>query len=224
MFHDLGKVETTEVHDVHPSGKVCVRPFTTAFCCDEPLVGDPVITAHGHADAGVSLARNMLDRLAVHSIDGYDVRGQVLALVENHMAPFNFHRNPPKNSAFLRLSTKVDLKLLHKVCSADSQSRNHNSLGVVVGTETQDWFLDKITNLEIPVKGPDKLLLGRHLLELGYKPGKAMGELLDAAYQAQLDEQFSDLVGALEWLSVYVSRLSLGKPNLAKEAFYGNTV
>jgi tRNA nucleotidyltransferase (CCA-adding enzyme) len=169
LCHDLGKVETTELHE------------------------DGRITAHGHAEAGVSLARNLLDRLALHSIDGYDVRGQVLALVEQHMKPFEFHRNPPKDSAFRRLATKVDLNLLHKVCHSDAFSRNQNSLGVVFGTEGQDWFLEKITNLAIPPTGPEKVLLGRHLIEMGMKPGKKMGEILNTVFEMQLDGKVTDL-------------------------------
>lgn len=192
LCHDLGKVETTEVRWVHADGSPCPDDCGPDDTCQTR------ITAHGHAEAGVSLARNVLDRLALHSIDGYDVRGQVLALVEHHMKPFEFHRNKPKDSAFRRLATKVDLNLLHKVCHSDAFSRNQNNRDVVFGTEGQDWFLDKITNLAIPPQGPEKILLGRHLIEMGMKPGKKMGDIVNAVFELQLDGQVTNLDQARE--------------------------
>jgi len=193
LFHDLGKVETTRVFFVHEDGTECDRP-ETCFGCGVDV--EERVTAHGHAEAGVSLARNMLDRFALHSIEGYDVRTQVLALVENHMKPFEFHRNPPKDSAFRRLALKVDLKLLHKVCHSDAFSRNKNDKGMVFGTGGQDWFLDKIENLEIPPKGPEKILLGRHLIEMGVKPGKEMGEIVATVFDMQLEGTVTNLIEA----------------------------
>ncbi len=44
------------------------------------------------------------------------------------------------------------------------------------------------------------LLLGRHLVEAGLKPGKQFRELLDLAYTAQLDGLFDTEEAAKEWL------------------------
>lgn len=172
-FHDLGKVETTVISE---NGK---------------------ITAFGHAEAGVSLARNMLDRFGLHSVEGYDVRSQILALVEQHMHPAHFSRHPPKASAFRRLSLKVDLELLHLLFLCDSQSRNINDHGVVFDTSAPDWFKEQITTLEIKPDGPDKLLMGRDLIELGMKPGKRMGELLAKVFELQLEGEITTREEAL---------------------------
>jgi tRNA nucleotidyltransferase (CCA-adding enzyme) len=43
-------------------------------------------------------------------------------------------------------------------------------------------------------------MLGRHLMEIGAKPGRQFGEILDEAYEAQLDGTFSDVDGGLEFL------------------------
>lgn len=37
---------------------------------------------------------------------------------------------------------------------------------------------------------PDKIILGRHLLELGYSPARWFGQILETCYQAQLDGVF----------------------------------
>ena len=40
-----------------------------------------------------------------------------------------------------------------------------------------------------------------HLIERGMNPGPEMGPILKAAFEAQLEGAFSDLEGALRWLS-----------------------
>jgi hypothetical protein len=42
--------------------------------------------------------------------------------------------------------------------------------------------------------------MGRHLLSLGLPPGKKVGELLESAYDAQLEGSFNTLESALDWL------------------------
>jgi tRNA nucleotidyltransferase (CCA-adding enzyme) len=46
---------------------------------------------------------------------------------------------------------------------------------------------------------PPRILLGRHLIAEGVEPGPEMGQMLDEAYEAQLDGAFDDLEGALRW-------------------------
>lgn len=56
------------------------KPATTAFI-------DGRIRSPGHEQAGVPPSASLLDRLNVHTIDGYDVRKQVLGLVAYHLSP-----------------------------------------------------------------------------------------------------------------------------------------
>ena len=48
---------------------------------------------------------------------------------------------------------------------------------------------------------PKPILLGRHLMELGMKPGPAFGQILAAAVDAQLEGTFLDLPKAWIWLA-----------------------
>jgi hypothetical protein len=41
------------------------------------------------------------------------------------------------------------------------------------------------------------------------QPGETFGQILHAAYDAQLDGTFNDLNGALEWLKGYEGRSAL---------------
>ena len=52
---------------------------------------------------------------------------------------------------------------------------------------------------------PAPILLGRHLLDLGVTPGPAMGVILKQAYERQLDNEFTDLDGALAFARTRLS-------------------
>src|SRR5437588_5263232 len=90
-------------------GAVCHdlgKPATTAFV-------DGRIRSMEHEEAGVPPATRLLDRLNVHTLQGYDVRHEVLGMVANHLKPGMFAMaNPPvSDGAFRRLAQKVDLEL-----------------------------------------------------------------------------------------------------------------
>ena len=52
---------------------------------------------------------------------------------------------------------------------------------------------------------PQPILMGRHLIELGMKPGEKFGMILRQAFEAQLDGEFEDLKGAKEWLVLHIN-------------------
>jgi hypothetical protein len=54
---------------------------------------------------------------------------------------------------------------------------------------------------EVGQKKPTPILMGRHLIESGMKPGLEMGRLLKLAFEAQMDDAFNDIPGALDWLN-----------------------
>jgi len=47
---------------------------------------------------------------------------------------------------------------------------------------------------------PERIVLGRHLLELGHLPARWFSSILDACYQAQLDGVFEEEAGAIDFL------------------------
>ena len=54
---------------------------------------DGRIKSPGHEAAGVAPATTrILDRLNVHTLDGVDVRAQVLGIVAEHLRPSAFHK------------------------------------------------------------------------------------------------------------------------------------
>jgi tRNA nucleotidyltransferase (CCA-adding enzyme) len=165
LCHDLGK------------------PAVTAFI-------DGRIRSPGHEEMGIAPATSFLDRLNVHSLDGYDVRHAVLGLVAHHQKPGAFHKAPTEVSdgAFRRLALKVDLELLARFAKADCNGR-----GGQFDCSAMDWFLERARALGVQHAAPAPLVLGRHLIDLGVAPGPRMGEILRAIYEQQLDGQITTL-------------------------------
>jgi tRNA nucleotidyltransferase (CCA-adding enzyme) len=65
------------------------------------------------------------------------------------------------------------------------------------GSEAQEWFIERIRELNVEQRPPDPILMGRHLLELGIEPGPRMGEITRAVYEMQLDGRVRTLEEAI---------------------------
>lgn len=170
VCHDLGKPATTEVID----GR---------------------IKSPNHEAMGVEPATKILDRFNINTLDGIDVRKQVLGLVTEHLRPMAFFksRDTVTDGAFRRLAQKVDLELLVRFARADCHGR-----GGSFDCSGIEWFFDRARSLGVEHKPPAPILLGRHLIELGVTPGPRMGEILKAVYELQLDGAVTTLDGAIE--------------------------
>jgi tRNA nucleotidyltransferase (CCA-adding enzyme) len=163
------------------------KPSTTAF-------SEGRIRSIGHEEAGVPPATAFLDRLNVHSIDGLDVRHHVLGIVAHHLKPGMWHkvRAEVGDGAFRRLAQKVDLELLARVASADCNGRTGT-----FDCTAMDWFLERARGLGVDRRPPPRIVLGRHLIPLGVRPGPGMGAVLEALYERQLDGRFTTLEDGL---------------------------
>jgi tRNA nucleotidyltransferase (CCA-adding enzyme) len=186
------------------------KPATTEFI-------EGRIRSREHEEAGVAPAESFLDRLNVHTVDGYDVRGQVIAIVRDHLKPGEFFKKRLEVSvgAFRRLARKVDLDLLYRVAKADSLGRNaeHVPREKWYTAAAQDWFIDRVRELELEDGAPAPLLLGRHLLEMGMRPGPRIGEITKAVYEMQLDGRVVTLEDARAAAKIMLSADSAEKTN-----------
>ncbi len=167
-------------------GAVCHdlgKPSTTAFL-------DGRIRSIDHEQAGVAPATALLDRLNINSIDGYDVRRQVLSIVAHHLKPGMFRQSPTpvSDGAFRRLAQKVDLELLARVAKSDCLGR-----GPGFDCSAMDWFLERARELGVQHAPPEPIVKGRHILALGVAPGPRVGEILKQIYERQLDGTITTL-------------------------------
>jgi tRNA nucleotidyltransferase (CCA-adding enzyme) len=160
LCHDLGKPATTKFED----GRVRSR---------------------GHEDAGIPPTLTLLDRWNVHTLEGYDVRAQVIALVGNHLKPGQLYdeRERVSDGAIRRLARKCEPELLARVAHADCLGRSPGRFEPVA----MDWFREKVRQLDVAVRPPEPLLRGRDVLALGVPPGPRVGEILRGVYELQLD-------------------------------------
>jgi tRNA nucleotidyltransferase (CCA-adding enzyme) len=160
LCHDLGK------------------PATTAF-------EDGRVRSRGHEEAGLPPTEALLDRWNVHTLQGYDVRGQVLQLVAQHLKPGQLHdeRERVSDGAIRRLARKCEPDLLYRVARADCLGRRPGRFEPVA----MEWFRERVRALDVAVRAPAPLLRGRDLLALGLPPGPQLGRVLQAVYERQLD-------------------------------------
>jgi putative nucleotidyltransferase with HDIG domain len=172
ICHDFGKPATTEFFD----GKW---------------------RSHAHDTAGIEPTLSFLDKLGIYTINGFDVREQIVQLVRYHLKPGEFYKakEPVGDGAFRRLARKVEPDLLYRVAKADSLGRNPEWLPKEkwFGSEAQEWFIEKVRELQVEQAAPPPILMGRHLLELGLKPSPQFKKILDAVYEMQLDGKITSL-------------------------------
>jgi tRNA nucleotidyltransferase (CCA-adding enzyme) len=142
------------------------------------------IRSRGHEEAGLEPTTRLLDRWRVHTVGGYDVRAQVLALVGNHLKPGQLYegRERVSDGAIRRLARKCEPDLLYRVARADCLGRTGDFPPVAM-----EWFLEKVRQLDVVHHPPPPLLLGRDLLALGLRPGPEVGRILREVYERQLD-------------------------------------
>lgn len=171
------------------------KPATTEFV-------EGRLRSRGHEEAGIAPTASFLDRLNIHTLDGYDVRAQVIALVRDHLKPGEFFKKRAEvgDGAFRRLARKCELDLLYRVAKADSLGRNADDVPHEkwFTAEAQEWFIERARELEVERQPPVPILLGRHLLEMGLEPGPRVGEITKAVYEMQLDGRVQTVEEAKE--------------------------
>jgi tRNA nucleotidyltransferase (CCA-adding enzyme) len=147
-----------------------------------------------HDVLGVPVAERFLQRLTRQK----KIFDEVLPLVEQHMRPLALYRDGAGDAAIRRLAARVKrIDRLVRVAHADKNGRPP-----IPPDDFPEgrWLLDKTAQLAVRDNAPKPLMLGRHLIELGARPGPSFGLILDRAYEAQLDGAFHDEAGGRAYL------------------------
>jgi len=141
--------------------------------------------AYGHASAGAEPTRSFLARLT--NMDGL-VRA-VTPLVTAHMEPDDLYKQAVGDAAIRRLSTRVGrIDRLVRVVRADYAGRPPL---VFARCPAGDWLLERAGALAVIDRAPSRLVMGRHLIGIGLKPGREFASILTSCYEAQLEGAFS---------------------------------
>jgi tRNA nucleotidyltransferase (CCA-adding enzyme) len=172
LLHDIGKATTTKV---------------------EPKDGR--LHAYRHEEESFRLAPEFLSQITRET----KLVEAILPLVRWHAQPYELYRIKASDAAVRRLATKVGrIDRLIRVDAADRQGRAGYYES---GPSPQGVWLKEISEkLKITDTAPKRLVLGRHLIALGYKPAGWFSTILDEAFEAQLDGIFVDEASGLSWL------------------------
>jgi tRNA nucleotidyltransferase (CCA-adding enzyme) len=165
------------------------KPLTTR---EEVKEGRLRIVSPGHEEAGGSLAGQFLARINAPTA----VRERVVPLVTNHLA----HLNRITERVVRRLAKRLEPETIERLAiliTADAFGRPPSPQMV---PDNVFELLEMAEALQLQSCAPKAILLGRHLIELGMRPGPEFGLILDAAFDAQLEGRFFDLPQAFQWL------------------------
>jgi hypothetical protein len=171
-------------------------------------IGKPVTTSMderghiispGHAAAGVPIAVEFLSSIGIPGAIG----AEVLPMVAEHMCHVGI--STPNRRNVNRLVSRLgraSLPMLVRLCEADASGRHP----APPADPMRAW-------LDIPVTvapaggGIAPLIQGRDLVARGWRPGPDFKPVLSAAYEAQLNDEFSDAAAAQAWLDAYLVRI-----------------
>ncbi|MBW7894634.1 MAG: polynucleotide adenylyltransferase [Opitutaceae bacterium] len=175
LAHDFGKPSTTE-HAIKHGRLRWISP--------------------GHEAAGGPLAMAFLRRIGAPL--GFDET--VPPLVMNHLA--HHHGQTAFTATGVRRLARrlapATIDDLVTVMRADHDGRPPLQSSATL--QRIDELQAMAQELALQASAPQPLLLGRHLLALGLKPGPEFKPLLQAAFEAQLDGAFANETDGLAWL------------------------
>ena len=165
------------------------KPATTA------LGADGRIHSYGHEGAGVEPTKKFLARMT----EQREILADVPVLVEAHMRPRALFLARSGDAAVRRLAKAVGrIDRLLRVCKADALgSRFHESDDF---RQTETWLTARAEALRLKDSAPRPIVLGRHLIALGRKPGADFEPILSRCFEAQLDGAFTDEAGGVAFL------------------------
>ncbi len=155
-----------------------------------------------HGQAGEAPTRGLLGRIGCTP----SLAERVIPLVREHDEPYRLWTQnrvkPVADSVIRRLALRVPILPLCRLALADFRGR---AAAEAAGPcPSAEWLLARAAALGVLEQAPHALLQGRDAQALGVKPGPAMGALLKAAFEAQLDGEFSDLPGAIAWAQTQI--------------------
>jgi tRNA nucleotidyltransferase (CCA-adding enzyme) len=151
----------------------------------------------GHESAGGPLADSFLQRIGAPQ----ELHPPVRALVVHHLVHIHGRDGDFTDAQVRRLARKLSpatIDDLAVVMTADAAGRPplppKETLALV------ERLLSRASRLALEAAAPRPIILGRHLIALGRRPGPEFKPVLDAAFEAQLDGAFTDEAGGLAWL------------------------
>jgi len=155
----------------------------------------------GHESVGSPLAETFLRRIGAP----LELTDPVCALVVHHLAHHHGKQGGYSDSQVRRLARKLapaTIEDLALVMAADSRGRP--PLEPAADLALIESLRAKAHALALESAAPRPIVLGRHLVALGCRPGPSFTPILAAAFEAQLDGAFGDEAGGIAWLAAHL--------------------
>jgi poly(A) polymerase len=180
---------------VHPSCSPRILAYTvllhdvgkpaTAF------MGTDRLRFHGHERKSTEMAEEILRRL---KLPVKEIK-QILIAIDGHMRFKDVQKMNKSTLRKLMGAETFDMELeLHRLdCSG-----SHRLL------DNYDYLLKKAKEMKNEPILPERWVTGKELRELGVEAGPRMGELIQLAYDAQLEDRFTDRAALLDWLKTRI--------------------
>lgn len=140
------------------------------------------VTSYKHESLGVEPTISFLAKLT----DEKKLIQEICSIVQTHLRPFQLYLKNSSMKAIKRLSLKVNIENLCLVCLADCLGRDIKDKTKCY--KASDWLLKKAKDLNIQSSAIKPNVMGRDLIDLGLKPSKKFKEILDFAFNLQLDK------------------------------------
>ena len=160
-------------------------------------------SSYGHEIEGGPMSRRFLESIGIKA----SIADQVQPLTENHMVASSVGADPTPR-AVRRLAMRLapaSITQLLRLMEADASGRPPLPAGLPTGGLRIQAMAESQAVTERP---PTALILGRHVLPyFENRPGRHIGEVTSAAFEAQLDGEFSTESEALFWLARFVENL-----------------
>jgi len=185
LLHDIAKPQTTEKTWSEKHQRICV-------------------TSNRHDVEGSKMAEEILNRIGIKPF----IVERVVKLIKFHLAHtslFSITSLRSRKSALLKLSKNLlpanisDVLLL---IEADALGRGEVEETKVIRVRKEIEEVKELAEtLHVTTEQRKSILMGRHLIEIGMKPGLKFGEILKSADEAQDNIEFTTLKGAKLWLN-----------------------
>ncbi|GJL56332.1 MAG: multifunctional CCA protein [Nitrospirales bacterium] len=208
-YHPEGDVWVHTLHVVDQAARIAERDYLnsedrvvlvfSALCHD---LGKPETTevlsnrirSYGHTGT-VETFRTFLGQIGMP----IGLMNRVMYLCQYHLTHIDFMGSPRhvRRVAVALGEVGETLQMLARLVEADHSGRPPLPQEL---PDAMRQMLYVAHDLAIQDQAPRPLLMGRHLLEMNMPPGPKMGEILKAAFEAQLEGKFDSVEGAREWV------------------------
>lgn len=157
-------------------------------------------TSMEHEAAGGPIAETFLQRIGAP----LELITFVRPLVVNHLM-HHHGQSEFRDTTVRRLAKKIAPATINQLIAV--MLADHFGRPPLIPRETVariEHLRTGAQRLELEHAAPKPIVLGRHLIALGYQPGPQFKRTLDAAFESQLDGAFNDETGGIEWMKNYL--------------------